>query len=307
MSETVLEQRQPRRIAFLGTGLMGAPMVRRLLAAGQQVTVWNRDLTKAEVLASDGAMVAETAAAAVTGCDIVFTMLSDGKAVDAVLFDNGVSDALAQGSIIVDSSSISPPIARDHAARLKAFGIAHVDAPVSGGVAGAEAGTLAIMAGGDADVIDGLTEVFAALGRVTHVGPSGAGQICKLANQQIVAITIGAVAEAMMLAEAGGASREKFREAIRGGFAESRILELHGARMVTRDFAPGGPSKLQLKDLDAVKAMADLFSLDLPLTEQVRREFIDFVAGGGGDTDHSGLLLHLEAMNAAKGGRAING
>lgn len=281
---------------------MGAPMARRLLAAGHHVTVWNRDPTKAQGLVQDGAMMAETAAAAVKGCDIVFTMLSDGKAVDAVLFDNGVAQALAVGAIVIDSSSIAPPIARDHSSRLGALGFAHVDAPVSGGVVGAEGGTLAIMAGGDADVIDGVADVFAALGRVTHVGPSGAGQICKLANQQIVAITIGAVAEAMMLAEAGGASREKFREAIRGGFAESRILELHGARMVTRNFAPGGPSKLQLKDLDAVKAMADLFSLNLPLTEQVRREFSDFVAGGGGDTDHSGLLLHLEAMNAAKGG-----
>jgi 2-hydroxy-3-oxopropionate reductase len=245
-------------------------------------------------------VIAQTAAAAAKGCDIVFTMLSDGKAVDAVLFDSGVAEALVEGAIVVDSSSISPPIAKGHSARLKALGMAHVDAPVSGGVVGAQAGTLAIMAGGDADVIDGLADVFAALGRVTHVGPSGSGQICKLANQQIVAITIGAVAEAMMLAEAGGASREKFREAIRGGFAESRILELHGARMVARNFVPGGPSKFQLKDLDAVKAMADLFSLELPLTEQVRREFCDFVAAGGGDTDHSGLLLHLEAMNAAK-------
>lgn len=297
---------QLRRLAFLGTGLMGAPMARRLLAAGHQVTVWNRDLIKAQALVSDGAVLAETAAAAVKDCEIVFTMLSDGRAVDAVLFDNGVAEALAKGAVIVDCSSIAPPFAQDHSARLKALGFVHVDAPVSGGVVGAQAGTLAIMAGGDADVIDGLADVLAALGRVTHVGPSGAGQICKLANQQIVAITIGAVAEAMMLAEAGGASREKFREAIRGGFAESRILELHGARMVKRDFAPGGPSKLQLKDLDAVKAMADLFSLDLPLTRQVRHEFSDFVAAGGGDTDHSGLLLHLEAMNAAKGGRGTN-
>ncbi len=307
MSETGLEQGRPRKIAFLGTGLMGAPMARRLLAAGHQVTVWNRDLSKAEVLLSDGAVVSHTAAAAAKGCDIVLTMLSDGKAVDAVLFDAGVAEVLVEGTIVVDCSSISPPIAKDHSARLKAFGMVHVDAPVSGGVVGAQAGTLAIMAGGDADVIDGLADVFAALGRVTHVGPSGAGQICKLANQQIVAITIGAVAEAMMLAEAGGASREKFREAIRGGFAESRILELHGARMVTRNFVPGGPSKFQLKDLDAVKAMADLFSLELPLTEQVRREFSDFVAAGGGDTDHSGLLLHLEAMNAAGSEGGNNG
>ena len=301
------DQGRPRRIAFLGTGLMGAPMARRLLAAGHQVSVWNRDITKAQALVDDGAVVAETAAGAVRGGDIVFTMLSDGKAVGAVLFDGGVAGALGKGAIVVDSSSIAPPIARDHSSRLKALGFAHVDAPVSGGVVGAQAGTLAIMAGGDAGVIEGLGDVFSALGRVTHVGPSGAGQICKLANQQIVAITIGAVAEAMMLVEAGGASREKFRDAIRGGFAESRILELHGERMVTRDFAPGGPSKLQLKDLDAVKAMADLFSLQLPLSEQVRREFADFVAAGGGDVDHSGLLLHLEAKNTAGGGRGTNG
>ncbi|WP_241559633.1 NAD(P)-dependent oxidoreductase [Hydrogenophaga sp. NH-16] len=199
------------------------------------------------------------------------------------------------------SSSIAPPIAREHAEALRQQQVHHIDAPVSGGVVGAEAGTLAIMAGGDAAIVESLAKVFAALGRVTHVGPSGAGQICKLANQQIVAITIGAVAEAMILVEAGGASREKFREAIRGGFAESRILDLHGGRMVNRSFAPGGPSRLQLKDLDAVAAMADLFSLDLPLTAMIRDEFRDFVADGGGDTDHSGLLLHLEKINQRMG------
>lgn len=293
-----------RRIAFLGTGLMGGPMARRLLAAGHAVTVWNRDPAKAQALVSHGAVVATTAAQAVAEAEIVFTMLSDGKAVEAVLFGAGVADALKPGTVVIDSSSIAPPIAKDHATRLAAKGIAHIDAPVSGGVVGAEAGTLAIMAGGDGEVIASLSEVFKALGRVTHVGPSGAGQICKLANQQIVAITIGAVAEAMILVEAGGASREKFREAIRGGFAESRILELHGQRMVARTFEPGGPSKLQLKDLDAVAAMADLFSLNLPLTQQVRQEFFDFVAAGGGDKDHSGLLLHLEALNKTGGEEA---
>lgn len=290
------------KIAFLGTGLMGAPMTRCLLKAGFAVTVWNRDRTKAEALMADGAQVAESAAEAVAGADIVFTMLSDGKAVGAVLFDGGVAAAMTAGTVLVDTSSIAPPIARDHAERLAAMGIDHVDAPVSGGVPGATTGTLAIMAGGDERVIARLAPVFAALGRVTHVGPSGAGQICKLANQQIVAVTIGALAEAMVLVEAGGASREKFREAIRGGFAESRILELHGARMVARDFKPGGPSRLQLKDLDAVAAMAESYGLTLPLTEQVRREFADFVLEGGGEIDHSGLLTHLEKLNARKEG-----
>ncbi|MBA3038818.1 MAG: NAD(P)-dependent oxidoreductase [Rhizobiaceae bacterium] len=284
-------------MAFLGTGLMGAPMVRRLLKAGFAVTVWNRDPSKAETLTADGATVSPTAADAVRGTDIVFTMLSDGKAVTDVLFDQGVADALKPGAIVVDTSSIAPPIAREHSEALVKRQVHHIDAPVSGGVVGAEAGTLAIMAGGDAAVVESLADVFAALGRVTHVGPSGAGQICKLANQQIVAITIGAVAEAMILVEAGGASREKFRDAIRGGFAESRILDLHGGRMVDRSFAPGGPSRLQLKDLDAVAAMADLFSLELPLTAKVRDEFREFVADGGSEKDHSGLLLHLEKIN----------
>lgn len=297
MSSPASTGRSSRRIAFLGTGLMGAPMVRRLLKAGFAVTVWNRDPSKAETLTADGATVSPTAADAVRGTDIVFTMLSDGKAVTDVLFDQGVADALKPGAIVVDTSSIAPPIAREHSEALVKRQVHHIDAPVSGGVVGAEAGTLAIMAGGDAAVVESLADVFAALGRVTHVGPSGAGQICKLANQQIVAITIGAVAEAMILVEAGGASREKFRDAIRGGFAESRILDLHGGRMVDRSFAPGGPSRLQLKDLDAVAAMADLFSLELPLTAKVRDEFREFVADGGSEKDHSGLLLHLEKIN----------
>lgn len=288
--------RKPK-IAFLGTGLMGAPMARRLLGNGYAVTVWNRAVEKAEALVPAGAILSASPADAVADADIVFTMLSDGRAVGDVLFDKGVAAAMKKGAVLIDTSSIAPPIAREHSEKLKALGIDHVDSPVSGGVAGAEAGTLAIMAGGETDVIERVRDVYAPLGRLTHVGPSGAGQICKLANQQIVAVTIGAVAEAMILVEAGGASREKFREAIRGGFAESRILELHGNRMVNRDFKPGGPSKLQIKDLDAVAAMAETYGLTLPLTEDVRREFADFVADGGGDTDHSGLLLHLEKMN----------
>ena len=285
------------KIAFLGTGLMGAPMARRLLQAGYSLTVWNRNPDKAKALESDGATVAPSPAEAVDGADIVITMLTDGGAVGDVLFESGCADRLAKGAKVIDMSSIAPAIAKQHAAKFEALGIAHVDAPVSGGVVGAEAGTLAIMAGGDADVVASLQEVFTAMGRVTHVGPSGAGQICKLANQQIVAVTIGAVAEAMILVEAGGASREAFRNAIRGGFADSRILEIHGRRMVERAFEPGGTAKNQLKDLNAVMDVADALSLTLPLTSGVRTEFTDFVEGGGGPLDHSGLLLHLEKLN----------
>lgn len=295
-----------RQIAFLGTGLMGSPMVRRLLAAGFQVSVWNRDPSKAEALLKDGARVTATPVEAVEDADIVFTMLSDGKAVGSVLFENGVASALKAGTIVVDTSSIAPPIAQEHSEKLKGMAIHHIDCPVSGGTVGAEAGALALMAGGDEGLVHELADVFAAMGRVTYVGPSGAGQICKLANQQIVAITIGAIAEAMMLVEAGGADRGKFRDAIRGGFAESRILELHGKRMVDRMFQPGGPSRLQLKDLDAVASMAEQLSLQLPLTEQVRDEFRSFVEAGNGDSDHSALLLHMENINNRPYGESID-
>ena len=284
-------------VAFLGTGLMGVPMVRRLLAAGHDVTVWNRDADKARPLQDEGARVAADAADAVRDAQVVFTMLSDGSAVAQVLFERGVADAMAMGAVLVDSSSIAPPVARDHAQRLSDRGIDHVDCPVSGGVVGAQEGSLALMAGGDGAVIARIAEVMAPLGRLTHVGPSGAGQVCKLANQQIVAVTIGAVAEAMMLVEAGGADRARFRDAIRGGFAESRILELHGGRMVRRDFAPGGPSRLHLKDLDAVADLAAASGLTLSLTQAVRAAFTEFVAAGHGEVDHSGLLLHLETIN----------
>lgn len=205
--------------------------------------------------------------------------------------------------MVIDSSSISPDAARDHASKLAARGISHLDAPVSGGVVGATAGTLAIMAGGDAALIDELADVFAPLGRITHVGPSGCGQLAKLGNQQIVAITIGAVAEAMLLVEAGGGSREAFRRAIRGGFAESRILDVHGQRMVDRDYGTARPSKLQLKDLNNIVATAGSLALTLPLTEAVRAEFVEFVEfaefveHGGGEIDHGGLLLQLEEKN----------
>lgn len=286
-----------KKIAFLGLGLMGFPMSRRLARAGYSLTVWNRDAAKAKPLEAEGAVVAASATDAVRDADIVFTMMTNGDVVGTVLFDGGVADAMKKGAVLIDTSSVAPSIAREHSARLADIGIRHLDAPVSGGVVGADAGTLAIMAGGDADVVAGLADVFAVLGRVTHVGPSGAGQVCKLANQQIVAVTIGAVAEAMILVEAGGASREAFRNAIRGGFAESRILELHGARMVERNFEPGGSSNNQLKDLKTVMALAKELSLQLPLTQTVTGEFSDFVFEGGGEKDHSGLLLHFENIN----------
>lgn len=286
-----------RKIAFLGTGLMGATMASRLLDAGFDVTVWNRNGAKAAPLAENGAKLAQSAAEAAETADLVITMLTDGPAVRDVLFDQGAAAALKKGSAIIDMSSISPDFAREHTKRLKAIDINHIDAPVSGGVVGAQEGTLAIMAGGDEAIIAGLADVFKPMGRLTRVGPSGAGQLAKLANQQIVAVTIGAIAEAMVLVEKGGGSRAAFRDAIRGGFCESRILELHGKRMIDRNFEPGGTSRIQLKDLNSILKTASDLSLSLPLTETVREAFAAFVDEGGGEKDHSALLLHLEKLN----------
>ena len=287
------------RIAFLGTGLMGAPMAGRLLDAGFDVTVWNRNSAKSAPLVEKGAKLAQTAAKAGVDADIVITMLTDGPAVRDVLFEQGVAAVLKKGSIVIDMSSISPDFAREHSKRLEATGVNHIDAPVSGGVVGAQEGTLAIMAGGDEAVIATLADVFKPLGRLTRVGPSGAGQLAKLANQQIVAVTIGAIAEAMVLVEKGGGSRAAFRDAIRGGFCESRILELHGKRMIDRNFKPGGTSRIQLKDLNSILKTAGDLSLKLPLTETVREAFATFVEDGGGEKDHSALLLHIEKLNDA--------
>lgn len=286
-----------RKIAFLGTGLMGAPMANRLLDAGFDVTVWNRNSAKSAPFAEKGAKLAQTAAGAAGGADIVITMLTDGPAVRDVLFEQGVAAVLKKGSTVIDMSSISPDFAREHAERLEAIGVNHIDAPVSGGVVGAQEGTLAIMAGGDEAIIAGVADVFKPMGRLTRVGPSGAGQLAKLANQQIVAVTIGAIAEAMVLVEKGGGSRAAFRDAIRGGFCESRILELHGKRMIDRNFEPGGTSRIQLKDLNSILKTADDLSLRLPLTETVHEAFAAFVEEGGGEKDHSAVLLHVEKLN----------
>ncbi len=287
------------RIAFLGVGLMGAPMAERLLKAGFSVIVWNRSRAKAQALEPSGASVAETAAQAARGADVIITMLSDGPAVEAVLFgEGGVAAAAKPGAVFIDMSSANPDEAREHSVRLEALGFGHIDAPVSGGVAGAEAGTLAILAGGEAQLIERLAPVFKAMGRVTRVGPSGAGQVAKLANQQIVAVTLGALSEAMVLVEAAGGDRRAFRDAIRGGFCESRILELHGGRMVERDFQPGGPSKHQLKDLRNVLKAAAGVNLSLPLTESVTASFDALCETGvGAELDHSALLLQVELLN----------
>ncbi|MEP5731086.1 MAG: NAD(P)-dependent oxidoreductase [Sulfitobacter sp.] len=287
-----------RKITLIGTGLMGAPMARNLMGAGHDLTVWNRSAHKASDLVTEGAKTAPTAAEAIAGAEIIITMLSDGFATAALLADDAFRAALAAGMIWIDMSSAKPEHARIQSAELLALGVAHLDAPVSGGTKGAVAGSLAIMAGGKQETFDQVASVLEAMGRPVHVGPSGAGQLCKLANQTIVAVTISAVAEATLLAEKGGADPAALRAALSGGFADSVILQQHGARMSEGDFAPGGLSKFQLKDLDNTLAEAASFDLSLPSTQAVRDRFATFCEDmGGADLDHSGLYLELKKRN----------
>ncbi|MDP7049173.1 MAG: NAD(P)-dependent oxidoreductase [Verrucomicrobiota bacterium] len=285
------------KIAFLGTGLMGEPMCHNLLEAGLPLTVWNRSLAKAEPLSKRGAVVAVTPQSAVAGADVVITMLSDGPAVSAVMFDQDTTDSIREGATHIDMGSIGADEAINHAKRHAEQGVHYLDAPVSGGTRGAAAGELAIMAGGDASTFSAMQPVFTPLGQATHVGPSGCGQLAKLANQVIVAITIGAVSEAFILAGGGGADRAKIREALQGGFASSRILTEHGQRMVERTFEPGGPAKFQVKDLQNALKTADQLGLDLPITKLIHKLFDGMVNSGKADMDHSGLLTHLEELN----------
>lgn len=287
-----------KTVTLLGTGIMGAPMVRNIARAGFSVRVWNRSIAKAEAL-SDVAKVFDTACGAVAGADIVITMLKNGETVTDVIFGkNGVANGAKAQALFVDMSSIQPSLARDHAAELKARGLRHLDAPVSGGEKGASEGTLAIMAGGDAKDYLEAAPLFEAMGRGTHVGIHGAGQVAKLANQVIVAVSIGAVAEALLLAQEGGCDPAAVREALMGGFATSRILELHGERMLERNWVPGGPLELQLKDLNNALDVAKEAGLRLPLTEQARTAFHELTHDMDmGRYDHAAYLRWLEVQN----------
>jgi len=242
--------------------------------------------------------VASQPTEAVAQADIVVTLLEDGRVVEDVLFrQGGAAEGLGQGALVLDMSSIQPSQARDHAARLAAIGAHHLDAPVSGGTVGAEQGTLAIMVGGKAADFERARPLLEVLGRPTHVGPSGAGQLAKLANQMIVGITIGAVAEALLLCEKGGADMAKVKQAIAGGFADSRILQIHGQRMVERDFTKRAAVAVQLKDMRNALATAQAIGFEAPITQLFEQVFAQAASHGLADLDHSALFLELANRN----------
>lgn len=284
-------------LAFLGIGLMGQPMAGRLLQAGYPLTAWNRTRSKAEPLATLGARIADSPAEAVRSAQIVITMLEAGPIVMDVV-EAALPD-MQPGSLVVDMSSTRQSEAQQLHAILAERGVGFIDAPVSGGVLGAEAGTLAIMAGGSTADFERVEPALRVMGRPMLVGPAGCGQLAKLCNQLIVGGTMSIIAEALLLAQAGGADPSAVRAAIRGGFAESRILEVHGQRMLDRNFAPGGQVKSQTKDLDNILFAAASAGVKLPVTELVTNlwhSILDIYP----NADQAAALLALELQNTGK-------
>ena len=271
-------------------------MARRLLQAGYDVTVWNRTRAKAEALAGDGATVAPTPVVAVASARIVITIVENASVVEDVLFASGAAHAAQTGTIFVDMSSIAPQFARAHAKRLRDIGHVHIDAPVSGGPDGAEIGTLAIMAGGDAADFETVKPVLSAMGRPTLVGPSGAGQFAKLTSQMIASTAMSAVAEAFVLARAEGIDPLRVQEALSGGFADSRILQIHGKRMVERNFVPGGHVHTFVKDLKAAHSIAATHRLDLPVTGLAFALF-QALCERSAECDIAAMALEIEQRN----------
>jgi 2-hydroxy-3-oxopropionate reductase len=284
-------------VAFLGIGLMGKPMATRLARAGYPLRVWNRTGAKAEALRDAGAEPHATIAGAVSGAAVVISMLEDGVVVGQVIDD--ALAALAPDALWIDMSSTRHAEALGFHAILARNGCRFLDAPVSGGVGGAENGTLAIMVGGALEDFQQAEPILRVLGQPMLVGPVGSGQVAKLCNQLIVGGTLNIVAEALLLAQASGADPAAVREAIRGGFAGSRILEVHGQRMLDRNFVPGGQVKSQLKDLRNVLAAAADAGLALPVTSLVTENYQSLEANLP-RADHAAALIALERMNPGK-------
>src|ERR1035437_7538883 len=292
-----------RRIALLGTGIMGGHMARRLAPAGFSVAVWNRSLAKAEKLREFGIRLTASPSAACSDADVAIVMLSNGPVVEEVLFSEDASgrkpaETLAPGAVLVVMSSIPVEYCQAQAERLASRGVGYVDAPVSRGEPGGPDGAPALSsgagAGGEPDVIAGLADVFAVLGRATRLGPAGTGQLTKLANQIIVGGTMIAVAEALHFATCGGADPAAVRSALMGGFAESKILAIHGERMVERNFVPGGPAEYQLKDIRTAQALAGKLGLHLTLLDSMIGIFSDMIANEGTGLDVAGVMLEVE-------------
>jgi 2-hydroxy-3-oxopropionate reductase len=287
-----------KKIAFVGTGLMGLPMVKNLAKSNYKIKAFNRTHSKMDVLkVIPNIKICNSLEEAIQDSEIVITMLPDDTAVKKVIDKILEKKLLKKNSIIVDMSSTKYESAKLFYNSLKNSNINFIDAPVSGGPEGAKSATLAIMAGGDVEIFKEIQNILNFMGNSTLVGPAGSGQVAKLCNQIIVGVTIGAVAEAIILCEKVGANPENFIKAVAGGFADSKILQNHGSRMIKKDFAPRGKSITHLKDMDNILKCAKDVNVSLPISKLIQTMYQNIVDRGNGNDDHSSLYKEILEQN----------
>ena len=276
---------------------MGLPMAKNLLKAGYELKAFNRTESKAEPLKEFGGKISKSIEEVVSDNDVVITMLTDDNSVDAVMNSREFLDNLKVDATVIDMSSVKPTTAISHGNNLKSKNINYLDSPVSGGTIGAEDASLAIMVGGEQKIFDDVSDVLKAMGNPTLVGPLSSGQVSKLANQIIVGLTIGAVAEAVTLCEKAGANPNKMIKALSGGWADSKILQTHGKRMIEKDFTPKGRTSVHLKDMNNILECANSYNTHLPISNLVKEMYKSLVENGHGETDHSSLYKEIERIN----------
>jgi len=276
---------------------MGFPMAKNLLKSGYNLKAYNRSQDKADRLKEFGAEISASIKDVVTNSDIIITMLTDDNAVEKVMGSDEFISNIKEGATVIDMSSVNPVLTIKYSKKLKEKKIDYLDAPVSGGTIGAEEATLAIMVGGDEETFKNCYELLKKMGNPTLVGPVSSGQISKLANQIIVGVTIGAVAEAVTLCEKSGTNPNKMIEALSGGWADSKILQTHGKRMIDKDFTPKGKTTTQLKDMTNIINAGKAVETHLPISSLVKEMYKDLVADGHGNTDHSSLYNAIEKIN----------
>jgi 2-hydroxy-3-oxopropionate reductase len=285
-------------IGFIGLGIMGKHMARNLLKAGYPLVVHNRSRTAVDELSKDGAQPGASSKEVAARTEVIITMLPDSPDVESVyLGENGIFAGAKAGMLLIDMSSISPVVARKLAGEAQEQGLDMIDAPVSGGEAGAISATLSIMIGGKANAVERAMPIFQALGKnIVHVGDAGAGQVTKAANQMVVGTTIAIVSEALVLAAKAGVDPAKVRQALLGGFAQSKILEAHGQKMLERNFKPGFRIRLHEKDMKIALATGSEYGVPLMVTSQVTQMMTAMKSMGNGDLDHSGLVRFVEEL-----------
>ena len=276
---------------------MGFPMAKNLLKSGYNLKAYNRSQDKADRLKEFGAEISASIKDVVTNSDIIITMLTDDNAVEKVMGSDEFISNIKEGATVIDMSSVNPVLTIKYSKKLKEKKIDYLDAPVSGGTIGAEEATLAIMVGGDEETFKNCYELLKKMGNPTLVGPVSSGQISKLANQIIVGVTIGAVAEAVTLCEKSGTNPNKMIEALSGGWADSKILQTHGKRMIDKDFTPKGKTTTQLKDMTNIINAGKAVETHLPISSLVKEMYKNLVADGHGNTDHSSLYNAIEKIN----------